>query len=149
MNKATLTPSLTLTHSYKYYIKDIGALSRYNIDVKLYKQIINTFNELLISHLVEDGDWIDLPYRLGQLRIRKRKVNLEKLKCDFGLYQKTGIKARHLNEHTGEYYCRFYWNKSRCIVTNKSYYTFIPTRTNKRRLATCLKTMGQFIPYLD
>lgn len=144
-----LTPSLTLTHSYMYYIKDIGALSKYNIPAATYKAILNTFNALLSIHIIEEDSWVDLPYRLGQLRIRKRKVNLDNLKCDFGLFRKTGIKAKHLNEHSGEYYCRFYWNKTKCIVVNKSYYSFIPSWTNKRKLAAHLKKLGKFITYWD
>ena len=144
-----ITPSLTLTHSYIYYIKDIDALSKYNVNVATYKSILNVFNALFSDHLIHQDSWIDLPYRLGQLRIRKRKINLDHLMCDFGLYQKTGIKAKHLNEHNGEYYCRFYWNKTKCIVTNKSYYCFLPSWTNKRKLAAHLKELGKFITYWD
>lgn len=144
-----LTETLTLTHSYKYFIKDVGALSKYNIDITTYKKILTVFNTMMADGLITQDLWLDLPYRLGQLRIRKRKVNLNNLKCDFGLYQKTGIKARHLNEHSGEYYCRFYWNKRNCIVTNKSYYCFIPSWTNKRTLASHLKKLGKFITYYD
>lgn len=148
-NMLELTETLTLTHSYKYYIKDIEPLSKYNIDVKTYKHICITFNTMLSDGIINEDSWIDLPYRLGQLRIKKHKINLDNLKCDFGLYRKTGIKAKHLNEHSGEYYCRFYWNKTKCIVTNKTYYSFIPSWTNKRSLATHLKQLGKFITYWD
>lgn len=146
-SKQDLTETLTLTHSYKYYIKDISALSKYNIDVKKYKDICTVFNTMLSDHIINEDAWINLPYRLGQLRIRKHKINLDNLKCDFGLFRKTGIKAKHLNEHSGEYYCRFYWNKTKCIVINKSFYSFIPSWTNKRTLASHLKKLGKFITY--
>ncbi len=45
----------------------------------------------------------------------------------------------HLNDHTGGYKYRFYWNKHNMLTKNKTMYQLIMTRDNKRYLAQILK----------
>lgn len=135
---------LTLKHSYQYYIKDISENSKYHIEYNLYRSICEDTNKLISDELLE-GTFLNLPYRLGLIRIKKHKINYKNLKPDFGLFNSTEgeLKNKHLNEHSGGYYCMFYWNKKSCVVKNKTYYCFIPTRTNKRRLAKNIKEQGK------
>lgn len=134
---------LTLKHSYQYYIKDIDKESSNYVDYKLYKSICTDFNKLLIESLVEDGKSFQVPYRLGILRIRKRKIDLNNLRPNFGLFNKTGIKTVHLNEHSGGFYGKYHWNKTSSIVKNKTIYSFIPTRANLRYLSKVIKEGGK------
>lgn len=136
---------LTLKHSYLYYIKDISSTSKYNIEAKLYRDICEDFNKLLVESLINTGNSFTIPYRLGILRIKKRKINYNNLKPNFGLYNKSEgkLKNKYLNEHSGGYYCMFYWNKSLAVVRNKTAYCFIPTRHNKRSLASEIKVKGK------
>jgi hypothetical protein len=96
-----------------------------------------------MNEIISNGYFFKLPYRLGDIRIKKRKINLDNLKPDFGNFNKTELKNKHLNEHSGNYYVRFYWNKIiATLVKNKSAYCFIPTRTNKRNLCHLIKEKG-------
>lgn len=119
--------------------------SKYNVDYKLYRSICEDANKLLAKDIVDEGLFFVMPYRLGTLRIKKHKINFNNLKFNFGLYNETDgeIKNKYLNEHSGGYYCLFYWNKQNCVVVNKTAYCFIPTRFNKRKLAAELKEKGK------
>lgn len=135
---------LTLKHIYQYYIKDISENSKYHVDYKTYRSICEEFNKEL-SKEIEEGYFFNMPYRLGTIRIKKRKVDLKNLKPDFGLFNSSEeqFKNKHLNEHSNNYYVRFYWNKRiATIIKNKAAYSFIPTRENKRNLAKLIKENG-------
>lgn len=144
--KNKIQNSLTLTHIYQYYIKDIDEHSKYNIDYKVFRNICKDYNKLMMSLIIDQGYFFKLPYKLGLIRIKKNKpkLNKTKLKPDFGLYTSSGgkYKNKHLNEHTGGFYCRFYWSKINALIVNKGPYSFIPTRQNKRYMAKLLKENG-------
>lgn len=150
-SKNKIQKPFTLKHSYQYYIKDIDKDSSNYVEYKLYKEICVEFNKLLMKSIIEDGKSFQVPYRLGILRIRKRKIDYNNLKPNFGLYNKTGIKTVHLNEHSGGYYGKFHWNKTTSIVKNKTIYSFIPTRANTRYLTKVIKDNGrsQINKYFD
>lgn len=152
--KNVIQKPLTLVHSYQFYIKDIQPESKYNIEYKIYRSICEDANKLLMSQIIEDGWFFRMPYRLGVIRLKKRKVDFKNLKPDFGLFNKSSeeYKNKHLNDHSGNYYVKFYWNKKLAtIIKNKTAYSFIPTRFNKRSLAALLKREGilQINKYFD
>lgn len=136
---------LTLTHIFKFH-KDKYKDTKYDLDYRIFRMICETFNKYLMDSIIDDGYFFKVPYRIGIIRIKKHKVNLDHLKKDYGLYnQSNGIyKNGHLNDHTGNMYVKYYWSKfyTDNMVKNKTYYSFIPTRTNKRRLASLLKENG-------
>lgn len=135
---------LTLKHSYQYYIKDISEDSKYNINYNLYRDICEDFNKEIMKSMIEEGEFFTMPYRLGTLRVKKRKVDFHNLKPNFNLWKETGLKTKYLNEHSGGYYCRFHWNKLiATVVRNRTIYSFIPTRFNKRYLAKTIKDNGR------
>lgn len=135
---------LTLKHSYLYYIKDISETSKYYIEGKLYRDICEDFNKMIMTAIIEEGEFFVIPYRLGTVRIKKRKIDLNNLKPNFNLFNETGIKTKYLNEHSGGYYCRFHWSKHiNVIIRNKTAYSFIPTRFNKRYLSRTIKENGR------
>lgn len=146
--KNKIQKPLTLTQIYQYYIKDIDNNSKYNIDYKLFRKICEEFNKSISSLIIDSGYFFKIPYRLGTIRIKKGKVNVtsKSLKMDFGLLNSSDgkYKNKHLNEHSGGYYVRFHWNKLDMIIKNKSLYSFIPTRFNKRALASIVKQDGVF-----
>lgn len=136
---------LTLKDVYKVYktkFKD----TKYELEYKIFRSICETFNKYIMDSIIDEGYFFKLPYRIGIMRIKKHKVNLDNLKKDYGLYNKSDGKFKngHLNEHTNNQYVRFYWSKfyTDNMVKNKTYYSFIATRTNKRRLAALLKDKG-------
>lgn len=144
---------LTLKHIYQYYIKDISKSSKYYQSYKIFRDICEDFNKELSNEILE-GYFFKMPYRLGTLRIKKRKIDINNLKPDFGLFNKSNeiYKNKHLNEHSNNYYVRYYWTKrTETLIKNKSIYSFIPTRANKRELAKRIKenTIDQINKYFE
>lgn len=148
-NKNKIAGVLTLTHAYKNYIKDIPADSKFNVDEAQYKQICYEFNKLLADKILYEMFELKMPYRLGSLRIKKVKTPLNKLSMDFETYNKSGIRIMHLNEHTKGYHARWFWHKKICNIVNHTVYSFLPTRDNKRRLATYVKETSPQIKYFE
>jgi len=143
--KNRIQKPLILRKSYDYYIKDIKLGSKYDIDWTTYKAIISSFNKECMRSIVEDGFIFKMPYRIGILRIRKKQNRLDNLKFNYALLNTSNneLKTKHLNEHTNNWYVRFYWAKNKeCMIKNKSIYSLIPTRDNKRHLAALLKKKG-------
>ena len=67
------------------------------------------------------------------------KLSTNKLIVDFHQSAKVGKKVYHMNDHRDNHAYRWYWNKYLNRLTNGKYYSFTPTRKNKRRLANILK----------
>ena len=140
---------------YKYYkeevqkiCKDEEELNKILVNKSLYQTICDEFNKLLIDEILINSEEVRLPYRLGTLRIKKSKMKYDdknKLKIDWAASKKLGKRIYHLNDHTGGYKYRFYWTKG--IVKNITAYSFIPTRTNTRRLASILKDKERQLDY--
>ena len=125
--------------------EDVEALL---VDKKLFRAICDEFNKLLIDEILISSEEIRLPYRLGTIRIKKSKMKYDdknKLKIDWAASKKLGKRIYHLNDHTGGYKYRFYWTKG--IVKNITAYSFIPTRTNTRSLASILKDKNRQLDY--
>lgn len=153
--KGKVQNCLNLNHIYQYYNKDIERGSKYKVNKKLFRDICKEYNSLLMALIIKEGYFFKVPYRIGTIRIKKRKTVMDpaKLKPDFGLYNKSNgkYKNKHLNEHSGGYYVRFYWSKVNSIIINKTAYSFIPTRDNKRFLVKTVKEGGvsQVNKYFD
>lgn len=152
--KNKIQSPLTLSDSHQYYTRELPDNSKYNIPWSLYKYIISEFNKRMMEEIIKEGYIFKIPYRLGMLRIRKRKTNLNNLKPDFKVYRETEgeLTSSHLNDHSDGFYVRFYWNKNEgVVVKNKTIYSFIPTRTNSRYLASLLKdnSLNQIDKYFE
>ena len=87
-----------------------------------------------------------MPLRMGDLKVEKKKMPItsllkyKKLKLDYKIYNQTGKKVYHLNEHRRWYRYQIKWNKQKSgPIINKKVYKFFPTRTINRRLAWILK----------
>ena len=131
------------------YLKPIEEeLEALQVDKQIYRKICDEFNKLLVDEILISSEEIRLPYRLGTIRIKKSKMKYDdknKLKIDWAASKKLGKRIYHLNDHTGGYKYRFYWTKG--IVKNITAYSFIPTRTNTRRLASILKDKNRQLDY--
>ena len=131
---------------YKKYKEDV--IPELQVDKKLFRKICDDFNRMLIEEILLNSEEVRLPYRLGTVRIKKSKMKYDdknKLKIDWAASKKLGKRIYHLNDHTGGYKYRFYWTKG--IVKNITAYSFIPTRTNTRRLASILKDKNRELDY--
>ena len=138
LNSNNRLSSCTLIQAYKEY-EDF-----YNVGYKTYRSICEEFNKLIIDQILLKAREFVMPYRLGTLRIKKKKMNYSpslknKLKINWAETNKYKKVIYHLNDHTNGFNYRWYWTKKKAIIKNKTIYSFQATRTNKRRLAGLLK----------
>jgi hypothetical protein len=124
----------TIEDIYKAYIKANGV-----VDKRDFKKVLYLTNKLISHYIVNRGLTVALPYRLGSLSVRKKKMEFSKLHFDYAEYNKTGIKSYHLNPHSDEFYATAYWEKSKAIVKNKVAYRLDLTRQNKRDIASIMQ----------
>ena len=144
-----------------YLISDIynDYINEYNnpVDEVSFKNICSDFNINIINYIL-DGGKFNMGSNLSSLSIVRIERNNSKPTIDWGesnqykkelmakgvtLYDnmtKEGTKW-HIYYTDKDYY-RYYWNKGRCKIPNKSVYKFIPTRGikgNKEKLTNLLK----------
>lgn len=130
---------------YKYY----KSITKDPLDLKLFREIVFTFNKRIMNEILQGAANIRLPARLGYIRIKKTKMNYKNLKFDYGTYNKTGIKSFHLNEHSDDFKARILWDKSTCIVRGKRPWSFTASRENKRALCSIMKENGGHKRYTE
>jgi hypothetical protein len=128
--------SKTLVDSYKDFQESGDNI--YKVSKDVYRNICIEFNEMLIDHIILDSGEIELPCRLGSLRIKKIKSKNRKM-VDWKLTKEYGKLIYHLNMHTDGYYYKWHWKKKSALFTNKSVYSFVPLRRHKREVAQLLK----------
>lgn len=115
---------------------------------KQYKDIWNSIAEEIVTNLVDHSKILKLPFNLGTLKIKKRKMVIgalhtkNLLKVDWKHYRETGFKRYHLNENRDNHSYKYEWL---CIKgpTGKNIYSFNPLRINKRKLAKTLLTTNK------
>jgi|TARA_R100001510_G_scaffold51875_1_gene52087 hypothetical protein len=126
--------------AYKWYKKNNPDTT---VTYSLYKHIISQFNKKVADAML-DGEVFNMGYKLGTMRIKRIPRTFNKPSIDWGetnRLKKQGIKK--LVYYTDDYYFRWNWDKARCMVKNKSVYTFAPTagpNGNKRKLVKRLKS---------
>ena len=146
---------------YKHYTKvTAGKRDMYDVSFSDFSKVLNKFNKDICSLILEDAYEFILPKRLGIIRIKKYKPKL-KLDDEGNLKTKylpvdwkatnelwaTNEKAKdekkrvyYLNNHSDGYRYLWYYSTYRSALPNKSLYRFIPTRSNKRNLASLIKS---------
>lgn len=133
--KGRITADKGLTDAYDILKDHFGV----DIPFAKFKEVSYAVNKKIMEEL-RNGRELTLPYRLGSLRIKKNKVNLNNLKVDFDYYNKTGKIKKHLNSHSDEFYFHYRWDRRTCDIVNYRYYSFVPTRENKRLLSALIKS---------
>tara|TARA_R110000744_G_scaffold255783_1_gene371278 strand:+ start:307 stop:780 length:474 start_codon:yes stop_codon:yes gene_type:complete len=135
--------------SYENYYEEINK--------SLFTAICHEFNMLILDYIL-DGKSFNMGNNLSSLSIIRRerdprspridwgesnKYKKELLEEDQDLYDNiTGKGVKWHIYHTDSFYCKFYWNKGKCKVKNKSVYRFDATRGvkgNKEKLINLLK----------
>jgi|TARA_B110000211_G_scaffold40199_1_gene41483 hypothetical protein len=135
--------------SYENYYEEINK--------SLFTAICHEFNMLILDYIL-DGKSFNMGNNLSSLSIIRRerdprspridwgesnKYKKELLEEDQDLYDNiTGKGVKWHIYHTDSFYCKYYWNKGKCKVKNKSVYRFDATRGvkgNKEKLINLLK----------
>jgi len=132
----------TLKDIYDFYLISVGENELYKVSFKTFKNIITKYYLAILDDILYKGVEYKLPYRLGQIRIIKRKININNL-TRFGIdwveSVKHGKQIYHLNNHSRGFVYRFKWIKQNALIPNLYFYKFVPSRMIKRKLAQVIK----------
>ena len=147
-----------MNYTLEDIFEDFDMRSNLEISKSLFRDICSTFNQEVIESVLK-GAIIDLGNSLSSLSVARITRNPSKPVIDWGesnkyrdeliaegheLYNvKTGKGKKWYIYYTDSEYCRFYWNKGKCKIPNKSVYKFVPTRGlkgNKEKLVELLRT---------
>lgn len=133
---------------FKNYCKSLGmqdtALMQSVMTYKVYSRVLKALFKKLRYKMIYESAIIKLPYHMGLIYIKKKKlwvrtlVKHNKLKVDWGFYHKTGKRKFHLNEDRENYRYSITWRKTR--VANMQNFILVYNRLMKRELAKILKT---------
>lgn len=127
---------------YKFYKDQGGILSK-----EIFYTLCQEFNQRVMEEIILEGYRFNLGENLSTISIGRIKRNYKNKQIDWAaskklkqelldegkkLYDdKTGEGHEWLIYYTNEWYCRFYWNKGKCTVPNKTAYKFVATRGKK------------------
>ena len=124
----------------------------------VFHEICEEFNEKLMHEIIYNARVANLGWRLSTLEVVKVDRNFSKQAVNWVASEK--LKQRIIDEggvpyskehpegekwfvyYTDDYFIRFNWNKSECIIPNKTAYKFTATRGdtgNKDKLKHYLK----------
>ncbi len=130
--------------TYAAYISDIEEDSPYYISYLEYKAICRKFYKAIMEEIMERQYTFKMPFNMGRIRVDKQKIKLgkskQRLAIDWAMTNKHGKVIYHLNEHSSGYKYIFIWQKITNSLKNKTFYRFVPSRTNKRKLAKMIKS---------
>jgi hypothetical protein len=144
---------------YEFYISKIDKKSIYNVKKTVYNNILKDFLETLYQQKIVLNNYeFTIPCRLGTLRIKqfKRRYKIDennklisKLACNYKATKELWARNPeakkkkklifHENRHSDGYEFRCHWSKKKSNTPCKSFYQFIPCRTNKRFINECIK----------
>jgi hypothetical protein len=131
---------------YKFYKKD--TIKELQVDYKTFRNICDEYNKDVVQKVLFESETSKFPVRMGTLRVKKTKMsfsNKNKLRIDWQKSKEFKKRIYHMNEHTSGYKYKFFWKRG--IVKNITAYSFIPTRTMSRALATILKDKDRELDY--
>ena len=131
----------TLVDMYPFYLEQVGHNPIYQLEYNEYVDIISDYYKAISEHVL-DGGKFKLAYKLGELFIIKKKINVHKKKTmpiDWALTNEVCKKVVHLNEHSGGFKYLFHWEKRNQSLKNLYSYRLVLTRANKRKLARLIK----------
>lgn len=137
---------------YAMYCSTTKAPVAYNI----FKEILSKYNRGMADHIL-DGGILHMGNNLSSIQVVRRSRDPRSPRINWGASFKTKAKLESegkelFDKETGEgeewliyftdtEYCRFKWFKSRCMVKNKSVYSFVATRGkdgNKEKLTALM-----------
>lgn len=146
------TKAYTGHNFYDSYLEYVEDNPLYQVEYRVFRDIINDYFKYLRDELIENGKEVKLPCRMGTIQIVKHKPKEytgKSLRIDYAESKKAGKVIYHLNEHSNFYKYRIYWNKQNMITPNKTKYQLVMTRDNKRHLAQIIKIILEIIENYD
>lgn len=149
----------SIKEAYNYYKKH--KTSSNLLTISDYRKLMNSFNTFIMKKILE-GNEVILPCRMGRMSIQgihqnirlDEYGNIKGTRIDWfstkGLWATDPEHAKKktliyfFNEHSEGIKYSFKWSKNNVPVQNKNYYTFIPSRHNKRTLAKLIKGGAEY-----
>lgn len=122
---------------------------RKNERKRIFKEVIKTFNHLLIKNVIATGHAYTLPMKVGKLTVLKI---IPKTKAvDFKKTKELGQTVYHTNRHSHGYKAFYKWIKSQphSFVQNRGLYKFIPSKTARSQLAYAIRENNTILNYHD
>jgi hypothetical protein len=123
--------SLTAIEMYKFFKKK----NTDDVSYLLFKEVLSRFNKK-ISDAILMGYTFNPKFHLGRIRIKKVKRSFKAEPpidwAESRKLQKTGVE-KYLVYYTDPYWYRWYWEKKKCTVKNKTVYSFSPTVSNSKK----------------
>ena len=119
------TKAYTGHNFYDSYLEYVEDNPLYQVEYRVFRDIINDYFKYLRDELIENGKEVKLPCRMGTIQIVKHKPKEytgKSLRIDYAESKKAGKVIYHLNEHSNFYKYRIYWNKQNMITPNKTKY---------------------------
>ena len=149
---------------YKFYKSTVSK----PVDFYTFKRVWETFITQVIQYIILKGRDFLMP-SLGSVGIRKQKVivvmtpdgDIDKryLRPDWKATKELwarDLKAKakkqlvfHLNKHFNGFNCKWFWDKTTCIVPNVTAYSLTMTRANKRLLAQVINDEDIEVDYYE
>jgi len=144
----------------------IDRKSTFYVDYSKYCKILDSFNSKLRDEILYNSFDYNMPFRMGVLGIRKRKLTpwineagdlvnplppdwkatMDLWEVDADAKKKKKI-VRHYNEHTNGFIAQWYYSTSKATYKWKSAYAFVPCRTAKLKLSEILKDEDRKVDY--
>jgi hypothetical protein len=138
--KNTIQHPYVLPDFYKDYIKDIPIDSTYYVTYNEYAKIVGLFYKEVSSKIINEGELFRMPFRLGDTYIEKKKLDYNnRPPIDWQMTTQHGKVIYNFNEHSDGYKYEMKWSKLTSIFHNLYLYRLVYTRTNKRKVAKCIK----------
>jgi len=129
-----LVSQAEVNHNLRDVYSHLQKITGTDITYLRFKKVYCSLMRALMDYVLE-GYFFKMPYNLGILRIKKRKLTLNKkmLRVNFAETRKHGKTIYHLNEHSNGFYYKFSWQQG--FISGIKKYSFVPVRNYKRELA--------------
>lgn len=140
--------------------------SKYYVDYSTFSTVLDLFNLKIRELILKESFDFNMPYRMGMLGIRKKKLTpwidkegklVNPLPIDWkatnALWDADPIAkqqkklVRHYNKHTKGYVAKWYYTTRHATYKWKLAYRFIPCRTGKVALGNILTDENNNIDY--
>jgi len=129
------------------------------------KKVWDAVTEELMVELLVNKEEVKLPGMMGTMGIRGKKTPIfpdgahrirninwpETLKLwdEYPECKENKQFVLYLNEHSDMVYYKYYWGKKKMKVSNRHLYRFVPTSTNKKRLAKLIMSGEEYQNNID
>lgn len=122
--------------------------SHEKVDYRLFKSVLDDFNQIVLDALLEGSEGFKMPSGLGYVQVVKYKPKTytpKSLSVDYKASKEEGKRIYHLNEHSNGYKFRLYWSKIPRTFPDRYKYTLGFVRQNKRKLAQLIFNNHDYI----